>query len=858
LLLQRLQARGTHQAVIAAGDGGIVATASATLANDAIALAGALRASGIGPGMRVALSGPNGADWITVALGVMAAGAALVPVDDLCDGPQFAAALTTSRALLVIATAARLQAAAGAIAASGARPLALDAAAGEPAGWRSLQAGAASPLPVLPPGHPLVLSWTSGTTGSAKIFPLSVGNIAANVGAIEALAIVGPADRALLPLPLHHAYPLVVGVLSMLTVGTAIVLPAGPTGPQILQALRGGQATALIGVPRLYDAIVAALQARVNARGALANLAWRAALAAGQRLPSLRFLFAPVRRGLAPRLRLLVSGGARLDPLTEERLGTLGWTLLCGYGLAETASMFTGNLPGASRPGSAGRPLGDGTVRIAGPDAQGTGEVQLRGSTVTAGYLDNPEANAAAFTADGWFRTGDLGRIDADGFLFVTGRAKEILVLGGGKKIDPEVLERSYAAMPGIAEIGLLEAGGALVALVRPDTAALHARGILNQRDGVHVALAERAQSLPSHERLSGFALTEAPLPRTQLGKLRRFLLASLYAEALAGVASRAARPLTAADAALLREPTAAGIWALLRTRFPAQAIDPDVNLALDLNLDSFGWMELSATLAERFGVVLAAEDIAAIATIRDLLRAASAHRDGKPAGSSSIALDFQRWLAPPGLLLGGAGMLLFGLNLVFLRTAFRLRVRGAGGLPARAGFVITPNHASDLDPLAIAAALPFGRLRQIYWGGDIVRLFASAPSRLFCRAVHLYPVDERHPAAAIAAASQVLAAGGIQVWFPEGWRSPDGTCQRFLPGIGQLLLRSGVPAVPAWIAGSFDALPRSRRVPRLRPIRVTFGAPVSAATLLAEGEGRTDAERVADGLRRRVMRLAG
>jgi len=398
------------------------------------------------------------------------------------------------------------------------------------------------------------------------------------------------------------------------------------------------------------------------ARGRIARLAWRAALGAASRLGRARLdvgraMFLPVRRGLAPRLRLLISGGARLDAAIEERLGTLGWLVLCGYGLAETALLFTANLPGNRRPGSAGKPLGSGGMRIAAPDAQGVGEVQLRGPAVTSGYLNNPEANAAAFTGDGWFRTGDLGTIDPDGFLFVSGRAKEILVLGGGKKIEPDALERIYASAPGIAEIGILESGGGLVGLVRPDPAALRARGVTNVRDGVHVALTAQAQTLPSYERLAGFALTDAPLPRTRLGKVRRFLLPQLYTQALAGVTRRAARPLSDDDAILLRDPTAAGIWDLLRQRYPGRAIDLDVNLALDLNLDSFGWMELAVTLQDRFGVGLSEADIGAVATIRDLLRIAAERRaDPLAGGGTAIALDLDRWLAPNGPLLTAAG----------------------------------------------------------------------------------------------------------------------------------------------------------------------------------------------------------
>jgi long-chain acyl-CoA synthetase len=116
---------------------------------------------------------------------------------------------------------------------------------------------------------------------------------------------------------------------------------------------------------------------------------------------------------------------------------------------------------------------------------------------------------------------------------------------------------------------------------------------------------------------------------------------------------------------------------------------------------------------------------------------------------------------------------------------------------------------------MAIAAALPLSRARHVYWAGDIVRLFYSRLTQIFCRAVHLFPVDERYPDAGVATAVQVLRSGQVQVWFPEGWRSSDGNLQRFLPGIGQLLLRTGSPAVPAWVEGAFEALPRGRRIPR-------------------------------------------
>ena len=831
-------------------------------------MARGLRENGVGRGTAVALWAPNSPVRIATALGVLASGGTLVPIDDLADAEQLEAALISSGARLILTTAHHLDGSGAILNAHDVTAIRVDEDGRSGPGATASQVLAdkrAENLPVPANNEPAMLSWTSGTTGSPKAFVLTHRDIASNVEALQKLAVVGPHDRALLPLPLHHAYPFVVGMLTTLTLGTTIVLPGGTTGPALMGALREANVTTIIGVPRLYEALWAAIAARLESYHLTIRLAFRALLkltifvqqSSGLRLE--HFLFSPIRHAIAPRLRLLVSGGARLERETEERLAGLGWTVLSGYGLAETASLFTGNRPNDRRLGSAGRPLADGKVRTADRDDQGIGEIELRGSSITKGYLNNPEANQAAFTPDGWFRTGDLGFIDRDGFLFITGRTKEVLVLGGGKKVIPEDLERIYGRASEISEIALLEDKGALVALVRPDPVKLRQRGATNLRDGVRVILGEEAQHLPSYERLSGFALTDQPLPRTRLGKYRRFLLPSLYAQAAAGGGRRAVHALAPEDEVLLRDPTADSVWTLLRQRYPDQALDLDVNLSLDLSLDSFAWMELTILLQDRLGIHLSDADIAGIETIRDLLRLSIERRMvARPLAREepAVALDIERWLAPTGKLLVTLGFVLYALNWLVMRALFRLRFTGVARLPETGPFLITPNHVSYLDALAIAAALPWRQLWQVYWSGGVLLLFCSPLARLFSRAVHLFPVDSMHPDAALETAVRVLRSGNILVWFPEGWRSPDGSLQRFLPGIGQLLMRSGAPAVPAYIAGAFEALPRERRIPKFCRITVTFGRLEPVASLRANGIGRTDEERVVNGLRQCLIAL--
>jgi long-chain acyl-CoA synthetase len=867
-LLRTMAARGKRPAVIASGEDSVSVWDCETLAGVAQGLAWGLRERHVERGVPVALWAPNGPTWVAAALAILAAGGVLVPLDDLADPAQVDAAMELSGARLLFTTDGHAANRADVLRKRGVTAVLLDVSevAAPAECWRALLRERDEPLPEPGGEDPAALLWTSGTTGSPKAFFLTHGNIGANVEALQGLNLVSGEDRALLPLPLHHAYPLIVGTLSTLTIGTPLVLPGGTTGPLLMKALRDGDVTTIVGVPRLYDAIVAAIEARVASRNSAVRVGWRTLLRLAilvQRKTGLRIgrmFFGSIRSGIAPRLRILVSGGARLERETAEKLEAMGWVVLSGYGLAETASLFTGNHPGERRMGSAGKPLAGGEIRIGNPDEQGIGEIELRGPSITKGYLNNPEATRSAFTEDGWFRTGDLGYVDQQGFLFVTGRAKEILVLGGGKKVNAEDLERVYGSAPGIREIAVLEERGSLVALVRADPAQLRARGATNVRDGARIVLAETAQRLHSYERLSGFALTDQTLPRTRLGKYRRFLLHDLYTQALAGGGRRVAHELGPDDRELLSDPTAAAIWTFLRGRYPDQAIDLDVNLNLDLNLDSLSWMELTMTLEERYGVHLSEQDVAEIETIRDLLRVGSERKKGREQRAReepAIAEDLARWLAPTGAVLRAIAYALFALNWVLMHGLFRLRVEGRERLPATGPFVIAPNHVSDLDALAIAAALPLAAARNVYWAGDVFRLFFHPLTRLVCRIVHLYPVDEKHPDAAVAAATQVLQRGQIQVWFPEAWRSPDGRLQRFLPGIGKVLLRSGAPAVPAYIGGAFEALPRGRRIPKLRRITLIFGSAAAADALGSVGVGRTEEERIAFALRQRVIELA-
>jgi long-chain acyl-CoA synthetase len=855
----------------------LVAAGAATwtrrgLRADARRVAAGLIAGGVQPGQVIGLLGPGQREWIVALLGAVRAGALAMPLNEQMTEQELERVVGHSGCRVLVTTAAL---AARNPALEGVRELVLlddevpaDLARRGARSLRSLGAPEDAHLPELEPDRPALLLYTSGTTGTPKGVPLSHANICANLRALEAARLARPSDRILLPLPLHHAYPLTVGLLAPLAVGAAVVLPAGITGPQIMQALKDERCTIMIAVPRLYEAMVAGIERQIAGAPRWLGGAVRALLdfsiwvrrRFGRRLG--KALFFPLHRRIGPALRLLASGGARLDPEIAWRLEGLGWEVLTGYGLTETAPILTFNPPGRARLDTTGLPVEGVELRFApAEDADpGHGEILAKGPNVFAGYFDNPEATAEAFTEDGFFRTGDLGYLDEAGYLHIAGRSKELIILSGGENIFPDDVEAVYGTAAQTREVAVLESHNRLVALFVPEPEALRGGSRDDLRQQFRKEVERLSPRLPSYARIGDFAITTQPLPRTQIGKLRRHQLPAIFEQEKSG----AGRPepevaATAADRALLETPPADRIWPWLEERFAGHTMTLDTSPHLDLGLDSFGWMSLTMELEDRFGVRLSEGAIARVNSLRDLLTEARAASEAAPAGESGqLSAEQERLLAPRGPFLSGLARALSALNRGLLRAVFRVQVEGLERLPAEGPYLLTPNHASYLDPFALGAVLPWARLQDLHWAGWVGLLFRGPLTRLFSRVFRVLPVDpERGLTSTLTLGRAVLERGDPLVWFPEGQRSPDGRLHGFLPGVGLLLERTGVPAVPVWIEGAYQAWPLGQRLPRPHPIRIRIGAPLTLADLGPEDAGADRHRKIAERLRAKVAELA-
>jgi long-chain acyl-CoA synthetase len=846
-----------HDAVVSLGRDTLDKTHRRGILHRIACLAGGLQKQGLGRGDRVAIMAPNSVDWIVSALGILHAGGVVVPLDTQMPGEDLEHALADCSPRLVFTTAAlrsRLP-----VLVEGASLYLLDgdmhdSESGQD--WHDLLE--ADPVAASPGAEDLAaIFYTSGTTGPPKGVPLTHHNMASNVEALCEQELADSSDRVLVPLPFHHVYPFTVGILVPFTLGAPVIVPFSLVGPQIVRALHEGSATVMLAVPRLYEAIWSALQERVTDRGRMAALLFYGMLSlcmvARQRMgwnPG-KHLFARLHQRIAPRLRLMVAGGAALDPELGRRLRGLGWDVATGYGLSETSPILTMNPPDRVKLESVGRALPGVELAIDDREGKGRGEVLARGPNVFDGYLNLPDKTREAFDEKGWFHTGDTGSFDDDGYLTLHGRASAMIVLSGGENVDPERVEKALEASGSIREAGLLEYQDRLIAIVVPEPGLLREVSGDALRRTLEKAVSEISRGLPSHHRPSRVRVALDPLPRTRLGKLRRHKLEELLDQLEAGdeATEAVAEPLSPEDMApedqqLLSDPAAQSTWSYLARRFNDIRLTPDSHLSMDLGIDSLSWVDLTLALREHAGIDLDDSAISRVETVRDLLNEAAAGTAGGAGEGEGEDLvgtlrdpegrlndDQRKALAPVGRIQRSVGWMLWGL--AWLVGRGWLRVSVSGHWPEKGPCVIAPRHLSVLDPLALLQAMEPRQAGSLYWAGWTGMLFSGPLRRRLSRIARILPID---PGAA-PRRSLVLAAAALDrshqlVWFPEGRRSPDGKLQPFRPGLGLLLRAQPVPVVPVWIEGTHELMPPGRRFPRRGPVRVVIGEPVDPERL--------------------------
>ncbi len=859
--------------------------------------------NGIAGGARCALLAHNGPRWVAAYLGVLASGNIAVPLDTAFKSEQIAKLLKDSGASLLFVDARHLAVAEPAAVAHGVRIVLLDTElpAGSPE--QRIQALKRAPAPVphpafddilvkpAPDGQPpetfhvagvaaddvAVILYTSGTTSDPKGVMLTHGNLSAESQAVFELIPVGPADSLLGVLPLFHALAQMANLLLPLAAGARVVFLEALNTGELMRALGERDITLFACVPQFFYLIHERIQHRVEQRGAAALLVFGwlkqlCLLARKLRLNPGKRIFREAHAALGKRMRYLVTGGSRFDPVIARDLYAMGFDILQAYGLTETSGGATCTPPRRNVLGSVGQPLPANQVRIVAPEPQAEGppigEIIIGGGIIMRGYYNRPEATAEVLR-DGWLYTGDLGYRDAAGNLFITGRKKDMIVLSSGKNIFPEEIEAHYQRSPFIKEIcvmGLRSRPGEpfserLHAVVVPDFEALRARRIVNAGEIIRFDLEGLSVQLPSTKRILGYDLWQHELPRTTTRKLKRFAIQKEVEQRRAAgtqsdEGSVPARQVTEADLLWLEQPDMGRAVEVIRgvAKIKKPQYHPDDSLELDLGLDSMERVELLVALEEALGATVEDRVVSEVYTVRELVEAVRAGKGAAreaagwetvlaadPAPEDVAEFHKRRFFAAPFWFCLGR------LVNLTARVLFRLEVSGIEKLPRSGAYLICPNHQSFLDAPVLGALLPWRVFRRLFTVGTS-EIFGAGLFRRLAKTFRLFPVD---PDANLVPAMRIgaygLRRGMVLVLYPEGERSIDGPPKRFKKGAAILGTQLNVPIVPVAHEGFFEAWPRGKGFQKFARLKIRIGdpiLPVAAATPEASYEATITAVR--------------
>jgi long-chain acyl-CoA synthetase len=700
--------------------------------------------------------------------------------------------------------------------------------------------------------------YTSGTTAEPKGVMLTHANLLANCDSLYRMGLVTPEDSIISVLPLHHAYPLTVTMLFPLLYGGRVVYPGSMRAEDVLKAMREKRPTVFVAVPQIFYTFHQKITDALKRIPFPFNLMNKAVIKALHRIRQRtginlsRYFLYGIHRKFGKSMRLFASGGAKLDEDVQKTLFELGFTILEGYGLTETSPVLTFNPLEKPKPGSVGIAVPDVELQITDKDEKGTGEVIARGPNIMQGYYKKADMTAEVIK-NGWFHTGDLGYFDEDGYLFLTGRLKEVLVLSSGKNIYPEEIEEVYSRHAPVKEMCVFEAPlkkgkeTALWAIVVPDLEFFKKYGEVNLETVIKERFDNASRTLPAYKRLMGFSITLEVLPRTLLGKVKRYAVRELYASKLEEERLAEPEKLSEEDLELAEGDTGKKVIRCLKKQPGAKkAITPAGLLELDLGIDSLGRIELASDLEKAFGMKIKDEIIGGAFTVRDLIRGIEALSkepvEALPEHEMVTASDPEYWrklfqVLPreenlkkialnPGFGAWLGCFLFIGVFYILFKTRYSLKVEDQDNLPKSGPYILYVNHTSYFDGLLVAASLPHFPKLDLFFVG-FRPYFAVPIIRNLIKIGRIIPLDfSAHFLEALRSCYYVLKNKRNLCVFPEGLRTLDGNVGTFKKGFGILAKESKAKLVPVALKGAYESWPRTSAFPKRKrhPITVRFG----------------------------------
>ncbi len=630
-----------------------------------------------------------------------------------------------------------------------------------------------------------VIIYTSGTTGSPKGVMLSYTNLIVNMKAVIEAGIFDSECQVLVLLPLHHVFPLVGSMMVPLYAGGILVVSPSMQTPDLMKTLADNQVSVMIGVPRLYDLIYRGLMAKINKSAvakAFLGLVYRTK---SRKLGKL--LFKKVHVGLGGHLKFMIAGGAALNKEVGKFFYAIGFDILEGFGMTEAAPMITFPRPGKIKIGSTGQALPGLTVEIR------DGEIVAKGPNIMKGYYNRPEETAEVIK-DGWLYTGDLGRLEKGGFLYITGRKKEIIVLPNGKNINPVEIEMKLeGASAAIKEAGVFMHKDMLHAVIFPDHKYLSDNNISDiQQYFREIVIAPFNAGISSYKRILQFTIVNTELPRTRLSKLQRFKLEELITQ-------------TEREKIKAKEPDT-DEYRAIKTFIEAQVdmvISPLDHIVFDIALDSLGKMGLIDYVEKTFGVTISEEQLIKFPSVQAISEYIELNKRFHNTEDTSWTGDFKDStkvdLPKSSFFLRMIVRTVHSVSNLFIRT----EGKGFENIPQGPCF-FAPNHQSKLDAFLVLSYLDNQTLKDTYAYAKKDHVQGALRKYLANRTNIIVMDLTKDLKGSIQKMAEVVKLGKKILIFPEGTRTTTGDMGVFKKTYSLLSTELNIPVVPIAISGAW------------------------------------------------------
>ena len=756
-----------------------------------------LQRKGIAKGDRVVIWAPNRPEWVLALFGCLRLGAIAVPFD-IRSAPEFVAAVLgqTEPKFAFVSQFTPENAEIEALPHLNIEDLE-DALEGDNAVLPRVEVAADDIAEIM---------FTSGTTGAPKGVILTHGNIISNVIAGCREVMPQPHWRLLSLLPLSHMLEQTVGLLAVLFGGGRIVYPVSRQPSILVRTMQENGITSIVLVPQALELFMNAIERQAALTGKKETLAKLLRMA--PRLPvwARRKLFGQVHRRFGGKLRFVMCGGARLDPALAEKWEALGVIVLQGYGTTEAAPIIACNSFQYKKLDALGKVLPGQEVKIE-PD----GEILTRGPNVTPGYWNQPEITEASFE-DGWYRTGDLGSIDEDGFLYFKGRKKDLIVLANGQNVYPEDIEpllQKHEAVEDAVVVGMPSPNGGE-----------DVHGVIVPSDGSDcgAVVAEVNPQLAAHQQIRGFSTwPDEEFPRTHTLKVKKNLvLERLIADAQGETTVVDAPAETSKDSQTPLEQLIVRICEVL----PAD-VHADCILGVDIGLDSLGRVELLSAIEQELGVYIDETEVHPETTVGDLERLLAQ-------GSASEEERFPDWSRSAWCRLLRS-VLHYTVVKPGIALLYKVQVAGKENLAGLSGPVLyAANHNLKVDAGMILFALPASMRRRLGIAAAADNYFSSLWWRVFSPLLgNTFPFARQGPVRrSLENLGNLLDSDWSVLIFPEGDRT-DGEVKAFKPGTGFVAMESRTPIVPIRVTLVKEGLYEGATFPSRGHVKVQIGKPL-------------------------------